>query len=163
MMSDSFPYSGANAAEARRYALNRDEMRATCTQGIHVPANPAVVCTPLQFADDRRQCGRDDGLTEWSGRKTLGRFCRIPDGLTHLVERGQESAEHEGGKHDGEVILWQDMGLALFPSGARLCLLFLPGSRRREGELEFFFRAGHIPVRAMNHGGRGTGSAHGTW
>ena len=30
----------------------------------YVPANPAVICTSLQFADNCRQCSRDNGLTE---------------------------------------------------------------------------------------------------
>ena len=63
-MSDSLPYSGANAAEAKRYALNRDKVVIACMDQINARSNPAVVRTSLQFADDRRQCGRDDGLAE---------------------------------------------------------------------------------------------------
>ena len=56
-------------------------------------------------------------------------------GWTHLVQGGQEGAEHEGRKYDGEVVLGQDMGFAVFPSSTRLCLLSPRMSGRTGGGL----------------------------
>ena len=80
-----------------------------------------------------------------------------------MIQRGQEGAEHEGCKYDGEVVLGQDMGLALFPSGTRLCLLLLRRSRRSGSGLGFFFKASHVPVRTVDWGERETGTALGAW
>lgn len=88
MMSDSFPYRGANAADARRYALNGDEMVITCIRRVnHVPPNPAVVCTSLQFADDCWQRSRDDCLfradrTSHEDQTGWGKFGWASDRLT---------------------------------------------------------------------------------
>jgi hypothetical protein len=73
--------------------------------------------------------------------------------IPHLVQRSQEGAEHEGGEYDGEVILGQDVGLAIFPSRARPSLLFICISRGRGSGLGLFFGASHIPLFT----GRGTG------
>jgi len=137
-MSDSLPYNGDNAAEARRYALDYDKMINTAQthQVRDIPANPAVVRASLQFTNDRWQCGRDDRLTEHRAQISTGPENYVERGMdTHLVQRGQEGAEHEGGKYDGEVVLGQDMGLAVFPSGARFCFLFPCMSGRGEGGL----------------------------
>ena len=57
-MSDNFPKSGANAAEAKRYTLDHDEIIIAHTRWTdHVPANPTVIRTSLQLADDSWQCG----------------------------------------------------------------------------------------------------------
>lgn len=86
---------------------------------------------------------------------------RLSDGWAYLVQSCQEGAGHEGSKHDWEVVVGQDMCLAIFPSSTGLCLLFLCKSRRRRGELGFFFGAGHVPVLTMNSGGRGW--ENGSW
>lgn len=65
----------------------------------------------------------------------------------HLIQRGQERAKAEGSKYDGEVVLREDMGLAVFPSSARLGLLGV--SRRGGSKLGLFFDVGHVPVRVL--------------
>ena len=73
-MSDSFGYSGDNAAEAKRYELNCDMRIITCRHQINnVRANPAVFRTSLQIADYCRQRGRDDGLTKGKIKISSGR------------------------------------------------------------------------------------------
>jgi len=146
-MSDSFAYSGDNAAEARRYDLNCGMIIITCRHQINnVRSNPAIFRTSLQIADDCRQRGRDDGLI--LGSVHVGGF----SWWAHLVQRCQEGTGHEGCKHDGDVIVGQDMGLSLFPSSAGLCLL---SACRNRSDLGFFVVTSHVPVPTVNWSGRG--------
>jgi hypothetical protein len=106
----------------------------------------------LQLANDGRECRGDDRLTEGNVNVSVsyGEHCEE----THLIQGGQKGAETEGGKHDGEVILGQDLGFALFPSSAWLGLLFLMMSGRNG--LGVLFGVGHVPVCARNELGGGT-------